>query len=173
MRTLLTLTFITLTITSGCSKSKPDTDPLIKKATDAKIGFQTRMAEYLVSEMPQFTEVIETQRDLQIAYAQRSCFRYEYLNNTHLELINRDDGYIEWLNFPWTDEDEQTLLTENAQYSELNSRIQAIEARNKNNPLPPEARLKFAELAKGERMKQLQAQLDAEFAAIDAELAAR
>ena len=173
MRTLLTLTFIILTITFGCSKAKPETDPLIKKATDAKIRFQTRMAELLVSEMPQFTEVIETQRDLQIAYAQRRCLRYEYLNNSRPELINREDGYMEWLNFPWTEQDEQTLLTENAQYSELNSRIQSIEDKNKSNPMPQEARLKFAELAKGERMKELRAELDAEFAIIEAQLAAK
>lgn len=171
---------------SGCSpaghppptpREAPETihisDPLRQELSAAQINFHRQIYTIMLSEAPEFIELLEIARDLQIAYIHRSDTRYEYLWHNHPQQIPTDGGHVDWVNFRWTDPDEQALSAASPAYVKLQQRISDLEKLNQGHPMWPPLRAKFKEMQQDPRMKANHKNLRKVLPHIDQELKSR
>ncbi|MCZ6834469.1 MAG: hypothetical protein O7G85_01720 [Planctomycetota bacterium] len=148
-------------------------DPLRQKVSEAQVQFQEQFCKLLLSEAPRIRELVEINRDLQIAYIHRRDMRYEHFWSHDPERINMTDGHMEWLNWDWTEQDEQALFSDSSVYAQLQDRISELKGRNKEHPMWPEAREEFSRMKEDTRLKAIEERFQKVLEEIDRELQSR
>ncbi len=108
-------------------------DELWDKQSKAHRKWQIELAKLLVTKAPHLKELIEIQRDLQLVMLDMRDARYSYLLKHDPEKIIRTKGLSEWINFPWSEEDDADLRASSSEYMKLDAAKQALRKRNQGH----------------------------------------
>jgi hypothetical protein len=103
---------------------------LAEKDLKSKKAYQQTLRDLVVTEAPQFTELADISRDLQVVYAETRKRRL-------LDLLERDPGRLQgsndlmaFRNFDWSDEEEAALRAADPDYDQAEKRADALRAKN-------------------------------------------
>jgi len=117
-----------------------------EKAAAAQKRFQQDMYDMMASRWHHLEGLTAMQRDLQLALIEAQTLRFYFLLQHHPEKIVRDQGISDFLNFDWSDEDDEHLRDDNSEYGELQKRIHKLRGRSDGHAQWPEAREKALSL---------------------------
>lgn len=79
------------------------------------------------------SSLFDLNRDLQFAMIEQKSLRYYHLFQKHPERIVRDYGFASFIQFPWTDGDEEDLRKENKSYRRLSKQIKKEKQKLEND----------------------------------------
>jgi hypothetical protein len=167
MKALFTF-FIAMTV-AGTAWSV-DTDPLWERYIEAKISFQSELAQLFLDSNPEYKELILVSRDLQVTLARMRRLEYYYLLEHDSGRIVRDRGTARWSNFQWSEEDRTNRMKESPVYATLIAEKIVLEEKNRDNPDWPAARQAFAELMTTAQYRAIVKRLTDTVAGIEEEL---
>ena len=119
-------------------------DELWDRQSKAHRKWQTELAKLLTSEAPHLKELVEIQRDLQLVMLEMRDARQSYLLRHDPERVIRTKGLSEWINFPWSEEDDANLRASSPEYVKLEAAKQALRKRNQRHASWGELRKVFA-----------------------------
>ena len=128
-------------------------DEAREKAAGAQKQFQQEIYEMMASRWAHLEPLLKIHRDNQIARSEAGTLRFYFLLRNHPEKIVRDKGISAFLNFEWSEEDEERLRKTSGEYRKLQGRIDELRRLSDGNRLWPEAREKFALFSKEEDYK--------------------
>src|SRR5437667_12749390 len=77
--------------------------------TQAQRQWQQELADFFANRRPDLKDLIQQNRDLQLALIDRRSVEFHYLVSTHPERIVKDQGISRFANFSWTEEDLAAL----------------------------------------------------------------
>ncbi|MBT3378681.1 MAG: hypothetical protein HN742_30575 [Lentisphaerae bacterium] len=137
----------------------PKEDVQWERLANTQKTLQVGIARLLVTKAPQFKELIEVQRDLQLTMIGMRGKKYYYLLETAPGRIARDKGFSAWVNFKWSAEDEAKLEASDPGYVELCARKRALKDKSQGHPSWPELRKVFAEVRPEQEYQALYKQL--------------
>ena len=144
---LVALITVSAVLTSGLAKAEPGPqDEARQKAVAAQQRFQQDMYDMLASRWRHLEGLAAAQRDLQLALIDAQTLRFYFLLQHHPKKIVRDQGISPFLNFDWTQEDNDQLRADSPDYGELEKRIKRLQGRSDGHPRWPEAREKTLSL---------------------------
>lgn len=135
--------------------SAPGEDVLWEKVSNAQKTWQVELAKVLVTEAPQFKELIELQRDIQLTMNKMGSWKYYYLLETDPGRITRGKGWSAWANFDWSGEDDTKLAARDPEYAKLGIRKKTLREKNQGHPSWPGLRKVFDEVRAGEPFQTL------------------
>lgn len=122
---------------AGLSECVParssDTDPLEKvwtAYTEAQRQLQSELADFLITRRPDLRESALLNRDLQLALIDRRSLEFRYLLSHHPEAIVKNQGISKFVNFSWTEENQNALLRMNPEYQAVRKRVEELRKRN-------------------------------------------
>jgi hypothetical protein len=121
-------------------------DEAREKAAAAQQRFQQDMYDMLASRWGHLEGLAAAQRDLQLAYIEAQSLRFYFLLQHDPAKIVRDQGISPFLNFDWTDENNDQLRADSPEYMELEKRIKKLRGRSDGHAQWPEAREKALSL---------------------------
>lgn len=82
----------------------------------------------------EFNEYLDISQELQLALVDAKNERFYYFLNHEPARIVRDQGFEEFVNFAWVEEDEAMLVAENRDYEKLQKRIQRLQVELEEAP---------------------------------------
>ena len=146
-----------LTFSSVNSFAESKQDPLWEKKINATIKWQKERALLLISKSPSSKELIEIQRDLQLAQNEiQTALYYYFLENEANRIERLRDQYY---SFSWSAEDEEKLIEFNSRYKQLIDRKNKLKERNKGHPMWPELKEAYVEVKNDLEYQKLYKQL--------------
>lgn len=146
-----------LTFSSVNSFAESKKDPLWEKKINAKVRWQKELSYLLISKSPSSKELIEIQRDLQLAQIEiQTALYYYFLENETSRIERLRDQYYA---FSWSAEDEEKLIESNSRYKQLIDRKNKLEKRNKGHPMWPELKEAYVEVKNDPGYQKLYKQL--------------
>lgn len=95
--------------------------------------FQQELADFFGSRRPDLKDLIQTNRDLQLALIDRRSLEFRYLLSTHPERIVKDQGISRFANFGWTEEDSIALQRANQEYEAVVKRVEELRKRSQSD----------------------------------------
>ena len=138
----------------------------------AKTEFQNSLRDLIVRQHPEFAELADLNRDLQVGFAEARRARFEYLLLNDPGRIDTANGLSRFTNFNWTDADTRNFRRANDVYRVLEDRMTELRQRNDGHPDWPELRRHFrTTLNQSSEFMALTARLQANQRAIEARLA--
>ena len=143
-------------------------DPLWEKRAQAQIEFQRQLADLLLTHAPEYKPLIITSRELQIAMIKARQRRYYFLLANKPDQVIRDQGQSRWVNFEWTEEQEEQLLESDQGYAALRATEDALKERNQDHPHWPPLRAVFTQVVKTEEYQRITKSLTETLEEIDA-----
>jgi hypothetical protein len=146
------LAYIPILLLAGCGTKTNPTDTW-SKYVQIKIDWKNDLAELLLKHTPEHEELINIQRDLQIAYIKQRTIKYRFLQAKHKDLLLYGKGIVQHSNFEWSEKLDQHLLKYRPEYSKLKSKISSLEAKNQGHPQWPSFREKFKKISEAEDYK--------------------
>ncbi len=137
----------------------PEKDVLWETGANAQKTWQVGLAKLLVTKAPQFKELIELQRDLQLTMINMRSMKYYYVLETDPGRITREKGWSAWANFKWSGEDETKLEARDPGYAKLGIRKKTLREKNQGHPSWPGLRKVFGKIKADEEYQTLYKQL--------------
>lgn len=126
------------------------------KALKAKTAFQRDMRDLIVEKRPEFMSVANVNMELQILLAERRRAMFEYLLEHDVSRIDTTNGFGQFSNFGWSDEDTQRFAKKSKSNRELERRISTLQGKNNEQPDWPKMREHFrSKLSQSLRFKAL------------------
>jgi len=153
------------TVFTTAGDVKPD--KLWDRQCSAQRKWQIELAKLLTSTAPQLKELIEIQRDLQLLSLDIRDVKYNYLLRNDPGRITCARDPSEWINFPWSEEDDTRLRVSSPEYAKLEVAKQALHERNQGHASWPELRKLFStRVQESEEYQALRKALQEELAQI-------
>ena len=78
--------------------------------------------------------LLEKSQELQLAMADQKSSRFYYLLGHHPERIDRDHGFSNYVNFGWTETDENSLVEQDGDYRQLKEKIEKLTEEVEKDP---------------------------------------
>jgi len=122
---------------------------------EAKIEFQTGLADLISAESPDLGALAALSRDLQIALAKARHTNLDYLIREDLPRLVSASGLIRFLNFDWQPEDEAALQAEDETYVALLDQIKVLGEESNANETWPELRERFINIQEGKDFQKI------------------
>lgn len=83
---------------------------------------------------PEYEPLLKQSHELELALAEEKTHRFYYLAENEPERITRDQGFAAFVNFLWTDQDQETLAENDQDYRSLERRIDKLSYEVQNDP---------------------------------------
>ena len=143
--TLVLLTFALLGLGVPAQAASFDECLVVIIDTDleAKQTFQTDLAAFVIQQDSEFLTLAELNRDLQIALAQSRRANLMYLLTTDPGRPVIDQGISRFMNFDWTEQDDNAQKASDPEYQQLSDRITELKRQNIKHPDWPKMRRFF------------------------------
>lgn len=109
----------------------------------AKQAWHQDLAVFLIRHQPDLRELIELDRDLQLAQVAWRGVRLRYLADAKPERLIIDKGILQFVNFAWSEPETQALIAANPDAADAQARLTGLEARAKDHPQWPALRQAF------------------------------
>ncbi len=139
---------------------------------EAKTAYQRGLRDLIVDRKPEFAELADINRDLQVLLARMRFERLNYLLTTAPERVDGKNGLSRFRNFNWTQEDLERLTATSAGYQEQSERLELLKSQNQGHPGWPEMRSFVRNgMSEGGAFAQITADFIEQTAAIEARLA--
>jgi len=126
------------------------------KDLEAKVQFQNKLHDMIVTSKPEFKALAAINRDLQISMAEERRDKVDYLLKKHPERVVTDQGLSKFSNFDWSDADEGRFLATSEAYQKRHAAMSDLTKQNNFHPDWPRLRGFFrGELTKKPAYKTL------------------
>lgn len=122
---------------------------------EARIEFQTELANLIIEDLPGLGNLAILNRDLQIGLARARNMKLNYLIEDDVARLVSASGLTRFTNFDWTAQDDADLGDLNPDFSALLDQLDVLAEDNNNNPNWPELRAKFGELQNGKEFQKI------------------
>lgn len=151
VKIVLVLSFISPLVFSQAATARADDFVLClgqvaKADLDAKIAYQRKLRDRIVERQPDFTELADINRDIQVLFAEMRFARLDYLLTRAPERLDGKNGISKFRNFDWTPEDLENLKAARPEYGGMMARLEVLKRKNQDHADWPEMRA----FAKGE-----------------------
>lgn len=97
---------------------------------ESKKTYQQSLRDLVVAEAPQFTELADISRDLQIVYSETRKRRLTDLLERDPARLQGSNDLMAFRNFDWSDEEETALRAADSDYDQAQGRADALRAKN-------------------------------------------
>lgn len=121
-------------------------DAAWEKFISARRLYQIRLCELASARWPEYANFFAAHRDLQLAYIERRNLVFYRLQKSDPSRIVRNHGGEAFLNFSWSQEEEQNFLKTLPGYQGLNGEIRRLQANADKFKKRDELRDRFARL---------------------------
>ncbi|TQV77781.1 hypothetical protein [Denitrobaculum tricleocarpae] len=139
---------------------------------EAKTAYQRALRDLIVDRRPEFAELADINRDLQLLLAQMRFARVDYLLTTAPERVDGKNGLSRFRNFDWTQEDLDRMTANSTEYREQSVRLERLKGRNQGHPDWPAMRsFVRSEMSEGGAFAQITADFIEAGAALEARMA--
>ncbi len=137
----------------------------------AKTAYQQGLRDLIVERRPDFSELADINRDIQVLFAEMRFARLDYLLANAPERLERAQGLSQFRNFDWTEEDVGKLTASTPAYQTQIARLEALKVQNQDHPDWPDMRAFVkGEMSEDGALVQLTATFVEHNAAMDAQL---
>jgi len=126
-----------------------------KADLEAKIEFQTGLADLIIEDYPGLGNLAILNRDLQIGLAQARNLKLTYLIEDDVARLVSASGLTRFTNFDWSAQDDADLEALNPEFSGLLDQVDILAEKNNDNPAWPDLRAKFVELQAGKDFQKI------------------
>ena len=116
---------------------------IIDTDLQAKRTFQTDLAAFLIQQNADFTSLADQNRDLQIALAESRRANLVFLLATDPGRMVIDQGVSRFMNFDWSEQDDNAQKASDPEYQKLSDRITELKRQNIKHPDWPRVRQFF------------------------------
>jgi len=123
--------------------------------TQAQRQFHQELADFFTNQRPDLKDIIQLNRDLQLALIDRRSLEFRYLLSAHPERIVKDHGISRFANFNWTEADQNVLRHSSAEYEAALKLVEELRKRigeASEGPFPPAAQQALAEDAEFQKI---------------------
>jgi hypothetical protein len=123
----------------------------LEKRIDAQIEFQKKLADILLAEAPEFRELINISRDLQIAHYQIERAQCLFLIAHDPKRVRQEPN----IDYDWTDRNEKELLRSDPRYKSLRTTRDALYQKNQEHSQWPALREKMKSVEQTKQYRQI------------------
>lgn len=106
----------------------------------AKTAYQQGLRDLIVERRPDFSELADINRDIQVLFAEMRFARLDYLLATAPDRLESAQGLSQFRNFDWTEEDVSKLIAASPSYSAEIARLEDLKAMSQGHPDWPDLR---------------------------------
>jgi len=145
-----------MSIIAACSLAFAEAnDPAWDRYISSQKQVQVKTHHYMKLEAPKLTELFDKSLDLQLSLIDQKSVRFNFLLAHHPEEIERRQGFESFVNFPWTDEDEQVLEQANGEYRSLKEKIAKLTQTVESDPDFPQLKSQLLSLESNVKYREV------------------
>lgn len=139
---------------------------------EAQTEYQDGLYDLIAADAPQFDGLAKLSRDQQLARRLRQRRQMVFLLEQHPARLVTTKGFVRFVNFDWSDDDNAQWLKHDSEAAALEEKIAALDARSNGHPQWPDLRAYYRErLFDNPQYKALTKKLDAAVKDVTATLA--
>jgi len=100
----------------------------------SKQAYQIALRDMIVAPKPEFKELANLNRDLQIAYAELRKAKVAYLLEHDPDRIATTGGLSKFSNFDWSEKDQEKFVQANEAHVQLTEKVEKLKKANNSHP---------------------------------------